>query len=76
MNPRTFLKEFEQAADHERLVDLMYDEMAAYCRENNVTTDDVSNEALEQLAEGFVKRGFGVPESDETAMARTEWDTQ
>lgn len=74
MNPRTFLQEFEQSTDHERLVDVIYDEMVEFCRDNDITLDDISNDEMEQVAEGFVQRGFGVPESDETATSRNEWE--
>lgn len=41
MNPRTFLKQFEQSADRDRLVDVVYDEMAAFCKENDITENDL-----------------------------------
>lgn len=67
MNPAKFLKQFEQDVDRDRLVDVIYDEFALYCRENNISVDDISNDELEQLAEAYVARGFNVePESIES----------
>jgi hypothetical protein len=70
MNPRTFLQKFEESAERDRLVDLVYDEMVSFCRENDITEDELSTPALEQLAEGFVERGLGVPTSDETEFVK------
>ena len=75
MNPRTFLQEFEQSADRDRLVDVVYDEMAGYCMENDITEDEISTPELELLAEGVVKRGLGVPESNETELNKKVWDS-
>ncbi|AGM11540.1 hypothetical protein M199_gp126 [Halogranum tailed virus 1] len=58
MNPAKFLKDFEADTDRDRLVNLVYDEMVAYCRKANISIDDISNDELEQLAEAFVDRGF------------------
>jgi len=60
MNPRTFLQRFEDSADRDRLVGVVYDEMAAFCKEEGILTDEVSSSALEELAEGVVTRGLSV----------------
>ena len=72
MNERTFLKQFEQSVDSDRLVELVYDEMVSFCRENKITENAISTHNLEQLADGFVKRGFGVPPNDNTETYRSE----
>ena len=73
MNERTFLKQFEQSVDSDRLVELVYDEMVSFCRGEEITEDDISTPKLERLAEGVVERGLGVPESDETAIAKGKY---
>lgn len=70
MNARTFLKQFEASHDRDRMVDIIYDEMVEYCRENDITETDVSTPTLERLAEGFVERGFGIGPSAETLSSR------
>jgi hypothetical protein len=65
MNPRTFLKQFAQDIDRDRMVTAVYGEMVDYCRENDITEDDISTPELEALAEGFVERGFSF-EREET----------
>jgi hypothetical protein len=70
MNARTFLQQFEESHDRDRMVDIIYDEMVEYCRENDITEDDVSTPTLERLAEGFVERGFGIGPSDSTLDAK------
>jgi hypothetical protein len=59
MNPRRFLKEFASSEYRSSLEDKIYDEMAAYCREEGVTTNEISNAELEELATGLVSRGLG-----------------
>ncbi len=76
MNPRTFLQEFEESADRDRLVDVVYDEMAGYCMDNDITENEISTPVLEQLAEGFVKRGLGVRPSDETELSKGRYRSQ
>ena len=76
MNPRQFLQEFEESADRDRLVDVVYDEMAGYCKNNNITEDEISTPMLEQLAEGVVERGLGVRPSDETEYAKGRYRSQ
>jgi hypothetical protein len=76
MNPRTFLQEFEESADRERLVDVVYDEMVAYCKENDITSNEVDTPTLERLAEGFVERGFGVPPSYKTLSAKGKYQSE
>lgn len=61
MNERTFLQRFANDIDRDRLVWLIYDEMVGYCQKNGIVTQEIGNETLEELAEGFVRRGFGVP---------------
>lgn len=73
MNERTFLKQFEESYDRDRLVDVVYDEMVRYCRENDITENDIETEKLEELAEGFVTRGFGLPPSEETIKSDYRW---
>lgn len=73
MNPRTLLKEMESSPARDRFVDAVYDEMARYCQEHNVSVDDLSNEELEELAEGFVTRGFGISQSDSTKSAKERY---
>jgi hypothetical protein len=73
MNSRKFLKEFEQSADRERMVDIIYNEMVAFCKENDITEDDISTPTLERLAEGFVERGFGVSPSEETRQSQERY---
>lgn len=74
MNPRQFLKEYEQSHARDRLVDVVYEEMVEYCEMNDITTDDVGTDELEELAEGFVKRGFGVSESRSTRQSKETWE--
>ena len=73
MNPRTFLQEFEQSVDRDRLVDVVYDEMAGYCMDNDITEDEISTPTLEALAEGLVERGLGVPPSEDTVTTERDW---
>lgn len=70
MNPRTFLQKFEESADRDRLVDVVYDEMAGYCMDNDITEDDISTPMLEQIAEGVVERGLGIPPSEDTTRPK------
>ena len=76
MNPRTFLQRFEESADRDRLVDIVYDEMVAFCKEEDITTDDISTPMLERLADGFVERGLGVPPSDETEFIKGRYTSE
>lgn len=64
MNERTFLKELSQDIDRDRIVEVVYDEFADYCRDNDITEDDISTPQLEALAEGFVTRGFSFERSE------------
>ncbi len=76
MNARTFLKQFEESHDRDRMVDIIYDEMVEFCRANDITEDDLSTPTLERLAEGFVERGFGVGPSERTALAKGKYRSQ
>lgn len=76
MNARTFLQQFEESHDRDRLVDVVYDEMVEFCQENDITTDDISTPMLERLAEGFVTRGLGVPESDDTVLGKSAYRSE
>ena len=76
MNARTFLQRFEESSDRDRMVDVVYDEMVEFCQEEGITTDDISTPMLERLADGFVARGFGVPESDETVFAKGKFQSE
>lgn len=58
------------------MVDVVYDEMVGFCQEEDITTDDISTPMLERLADGFVARGFGVPESDETVFAKGKFQSE
>lgn len=58
MNPRTFLKQFAEDIDRDRMINMVFDEMVEYCEDNGISLDELSNEELEEIAEGFVARGF------------------
>lgn len=65
MNERTFLKDFAESADRDRMVDVVYDEFIEYCKNNNITEDELSAEEMEELAEGFVDRGLSFSQTKE-----------
>lgn len=76
MNARTFLQQFEESADRDRMVDVVYDEMAGFCKDEGITEDELSTPMLERLAEGFVERGLGVPPSDETEFIKGRYTSE
>lgn len=75
MNERTFLKRFEESVDRDRLVDQVYDEMVGFCRAEGITEDEISTPELEALAEGFVKRGFGLSPSSQTLESQQQYQS-
>jgi len=59
MNLRTFLQILQEDEEfRQRMRRMALNEMQAASRRNEVTIDDVPPEAMEQLAESFVKRGL------------------
>lgn len=69
MNERTFLKQFEQSKHRDRLVSETYKRFMRYCNENDITTNEISYDTLEELSEAFVDRGLGVGRSTQTQEA-------
>jgi hypothetical protein len=73
MNEREFLTNFEQSSNRDRLVNNVYAVFTHHCVKNDITEDELSSATVEQLAEGFVERGLGVPKSDTTLAEDTKW---
>lgn len=69
MNPRTFLQEFSNSAERDRIVEAVYDSFMVYAREQKIREGDLSTEEIEALAEAVVDRGLGF----EAEIDRTEW---
>lgn len=64
----------ESSKERDEVVDAVYDVFAKYCRDNDITEDDISTPMLEQIAEGVVERGLGVPVSEETELNDKVWE--
>jgi hypothetical protein len=65
MNERTFLKQFAESADRDRMVSAVYLEFVQYCENNGITEDELSSEEIDELAEGFVDRGLSFSQTEE-----------
>lgn len=60
MDAEDFLNEYEGETGDEfdSLFDAVYDEFAAFCRENGISIETLSDEELETATERFIQRGF------------------
>ena len=74
MNPRTFLKQFAQDIDRDRMVTAVYGEMVEYCSENEITESDISTTELEAVAEGFVTRAFTFEREGKSKYRSEAWE--
>lgn len=58
MDKQTFKSQFNSDGDKTQLVDVIYDEFAEFCRENNISEEELSNEDLEEIAQQMVNTGL------------------
>lgn len=59
MDKDEFVSRYTAEKDAEKaLVDKVYDEFAGFCREHNISEDDISNDKLLSVCESFVSAGL------------------
>lgn len=59
MDKDEFVSRYTSEMDAEKeLVDRLYDEFAGFCRDNDISEDDISNDELLSICESFVAAGL------------------
>ena len=69
MNPRKFLKQFEQSEQKERLVHFVEGAMVDYCVEEQTPSNELPDTTIRDLAEDVVERGLGESQRYEARRA-------
>ena len=58
MDKQQFIQQYVNDTNKRSTMDIVYNEFVRYCREHNITEDDLTTEELEEIAQHVTRNGL------------------